>query len=84
MHVCKLCVCMHVYGLCVSDTESTYGLGIGHGSITLWGRLSRGHLIQGHVMTDHAPEAVDESREGHCTRGITVSIHLRACPCEIK
>ena len=35
-------------------------------------------------MSHHTPEAIDESCKSNCSRGIAISIHLGACPSEIK
>ena len=35
-------------------------------------------------MADHAPQAVDEGREGDGTRGVEVALHLRTRTSEVK
>ena len=51
-------------------------------SLATYGRFR--DLIERNIMSDHAPEAVDNSWQSDGTRRITVAIHLRHCAAEIK
>ena len=41
------------------------------------------HLIQRDIVSHHAPQTVDEGREGDCAGGIAISGHLGARASEI-